>query len=66
MGQIGGMIMPLHIPNPLQGLVRRKRFLGQDRGQQQQGLPEGQCWCPFFNCIRTRTRKGGAKRHRVI
>jgi hypothetical protein len=66
MGQIGGMVPPLYIPDTLQGLVRRERLLGQDRGQPQQGLPKRQCRRPFFTRWRARTRKWWAKRHRVI
>ena len=48
MGKIGGMIPPLRILDALQGLLGRQRLLGQDGGQQQQGLPKRQCRRPFF------------------
>ena len=48
MGQIRRVVLFLDIPDPLQRLLRRERLLGQDRGQQQQRLPKGQRWRPFF------------------
>ena len=57
MGEIGGMVPPLDISDTLQSLVRGKQLLGQDRGQQQHGLPKRQCWRPFFTRWRARTRK---------
>lgn len=56
MGQRGGMVPPLYIPDTLQGLVRCERLLGQDRGQQQHGVPKRQGWRPFFTRWRARTR----------
>jgi hypothetical protein len=57
MGQIGRMVVLLDIPDPLQRFLRCERLLGQERGNEQQGLPEGQRWRPFFSRSRARTRK---------
>jgi hypothetical protein len=57
MRQIGCMVVLLDIPDPLQRLLRCEWLLGQERGNEQQGLPEGQRWRPFFSRSRARTRK---------
>ena len=57
MRQIGRMVVLLDIPDPLQRFLRGERLLGQERGNEQQGLPEGQRWRPFFRRSRARTRK---------
>jgi hypothetical protein len=57
MGHIGRMVVLLDIPHPLQRRLRCERLLWQHRGDQQQGLPEGQRWGPFFTRKRARTRK---------
>jgi hypothetical protein len=57
MGQIRRMVVLLDIPHPLQGLLRRERLLGQHGGDEQQRLPAGPCWRPFFTRARARTKK---------
>lgn len=48
MRQICRMVVLLDIPDPLQRLLGRERLLGQHGGDEQQGLPKGQRWRPFF------------------
>jgi hypothetical protein len=48
MRQICRMAVLLEIPDPLQRLLGRERLLGQHGGAEQQGLPTGQRWRPFF------------------
>jgi hypothetical protein len=57
MGQIRRVVVLLDIPHAFHGLLRCERLLGQDRGQQQEHLPEGQRWRPFFTRRRARTKK---------
>jgi hypothetical protein len=57
MRYIRRMVVLLHIAHPLQRLLRGERLLRQRRGDQQQDLPEGQGWCPFFTRKRARTRQ---------
>ena len=48
MRQICRMVVLLDIPDPLQRLLGREWLRGQHGGDEQQGLPEGQRWRPFF------------------